>query len=216
MDTSDDQARCRSPTLKVAMTQPAPVPAPPPGDPAPAPTSPPTPAPAPPVDPPADQPLGPAGQKALAAEREARKELEKKLAALSPLQALAEAIGGGQQQPGGKSEVELLNERFAQLEQAARDERAARFRIEVAQAKGLTAEQSAWLQGTTQEELSASADKLLAAFPAPTPAGPRTPAPDPTQGARGPIDIDQQIRDAETKGDVRTSILLKAQKSRMQ
>jgi hypothetical protein len=197
------------------MTQPAPVPTPPPGDPVPAPTEPPTPAPTPP---PEDKPLGPGGERALAAERARVKELERQMAALSPLQKLAEAIGGGPQQPGGKSEVELLNERFAQLEQAARDERAARFRIEVAQTKGLTADQAAWLQGSTQEELTASADRLLAAFPTtPAPApGPRTPVPDPSQGPRGPVDIDQQIRDAEKSGNVRDAIRLKTQKSRMQ
>jgi hypothetical protein len=200
---------------KVAMTQPAPIPTPPPGDPVPAPTSPPAPNPAPPADPPEDKPLGPAGERALAAEREARKALERQLAELSPLRDLAAAISGGQKPPPGKSDVDLVNERIAQLEKAASDERAARFRIEVAQAKGLTGEQAAWLQGSTQEELTASADRLLAAFPAP-PAGPRTPVPDPSQGPRGPVDIDQQIRDAEKSGNVRDAIRLKTQKSRMQ
>jgi hypothetical protein len=194
------------------MTQPAPVPTPPPGDPAPAPTDPaPTPAPA---DPPADQPLGPAGIKALQAERKAREELEKKLAALAPLQQLADAIGGGQQQPGGKSEVELLNERFAELERTANDERAARWRLEVAQAKSLTPEQAAWLQGSTQEELAASADRLLAAFPV-APAGPRTPAPDPSQGARGGQpgpDLEARTAEAASKGDWRAAAALQKTK----
>lgn len=185
------------------MTQPAPIPtpAPPPGDPAPAPTDP-TPTPAPP-GPPEDQPLGPAGQKALAAEREARKELEKQLAAFAPLKELAAAMAGGQKQPGGPSEVELLQQRFAELERTASEERAARWRIEVAQAKNLTAEQAAWLQGATQEELLASADRLLAAFPA-APAGPRNPAPDPSQGARGGQpgpDLQAQIEAAKKAGD---------------
>lgn len=193
------------------MTQPNPNPEPTPGDPAPAPTEPPTPAPAPP----GDQPLGPAGQKALAEERAARKELEKQLAALAPLQKLAEAIGGGQQQPGGKSEVELLNERFAELERTATEERTARWRLEVAAEKGLTPAQAARLAGGTRDELAADADALLALFPA-APHAARAPAPDPSQGPRGPVDIDQLIRDAETKGDVRTAIRLKTQKSRMQ
>lgn len=186
------------------MTQPAPTPAPPtPGDPVPAPTNPPAPVPAPAPTDPADQPLGPAGQKALAAEREARKELEKKLAALSPLQQLADAIGGGQQQPGGKSEVELLNEKFATYETQLADERQARWRAEVAAAKGLSPQQAARLQGSSLEEFTADADALVALFPT-APAGPRTPAPDPSQGARGGQpgpDLDARIAELKAKGD---------------
>lgn len=191
------------------MTQPAPVPTPPPGDPAPAPTNPSTPTPGPtptptpaPADP-ADQPLGPAGQKALAAEREARKALEAQLKQLEPLKQLAEVIGGGQKPPDGKSEVDLLNEKFAGYEKDLADERQARWRVEVAQAKNLTAEQAAWLSGSSREELEQSADKLLAAFPT-APAGPRNPAPDPSQGARGGQpgpDIDARIAELKAKGD---------------
>lgn len=196
------------------MTQPAPTPtAPPPGDPAPAPTE--TPAPeATPAPKPEEQPLGPAGQKALAAEREARKALEKQLAELAPLKDFAAALAGGQKPPDGKSEVDLVNERIAELEKTANEERAARWRIEVAQAKNLTAEQAAWLQGSTQEELTASADRLLAAFPA-QPAGPRTPAPDPSQGARGGQpgpDLQAQIDEARKAGDVRKAIALERSK----
>jgi hypothetical protein len=192
------------------MTQPAPTP--PPGDPAPAPTAPPLPT--PPANPPEDKPLGPAGERALAAEREERKKLERQLAELSPLKQLAEAISGGQKPPAGKSEVDLLNERFAELEKTANDERAARWRVEVAQAKNLNAEQAAWLQGSTQEELLASADRLLAAFPA-TPAGPRTPAPDPSQGARGGQpgpDLEAQIAAATAAKDWRKAAALQKQK----
>lgn len=192
------------------MTQPAPVPTPPPGDPAPAPTGP-TPQ---PTDPPEDRPLGPAGERALAAERDARKALEKQLAELAPLKEFAAALSGGQKPPPGKSDVDLVNERIAELERTANDERAARWRIEVAQAKSLTAEQATWLQGSTQEELLASADRLLAAFPA-MPAGPRTPAPDPSQGARGGQpgpDLDAQIAEARKAGDYRKAISLERSK----
>jgi hypothetical protein len=197
------------------MTQPAPVPTPPPGDPAPAPTTSPTPAPAPdpaPADP-ADQPLGPAGKKALDAEREARKELERQLAALSPLQKLAEAMGAGTPTAGGKTEVELLNEKFATYESQLADERQARWRAEVAAAKGLTPDQAAWISGSTAEEFIASADKLLASFP--TPAGPRNPAPDPSQGSRGgqpSPDLEAQIAEATKAGDIRKAISLQRQK----
>lgn len=195
------------------MTQPAPVPTPPPGDPAPTPTDP---APKPSVDPaadPADKPLGPAGEKAFREEREARKALEKQLAALAPLQKLAEAISGGQQQPGGKSEVELLNERFAELERTAADERAARWRAEVAAEKGISPQLAARLQGATREEFAADADALVALLPAA--AGPRTPAPDPSQGARGGTgagDLAAQIAQAQKDGDWRKVISLQNQK----
>lgn len=185
------------------MTQPAPTPtAPPPGDPAPTPTDP-TPTPAPPPAGPADQPLGPAGKKALDEERAARKALEQKFAALAPLQKLAEALGAGTPAAGGKSEVELLNERFAELERAANDERAARWRLEVAAEKGLTPQQAARLTGNTREELAADADALVALFPT-APPGPRTPAPDPSQGARGGQpgpDLQAQIDALKAKGD---------------
>jgi hypothetical protein len=195
------------------MTQPAPNPTPAPGDPAPTPTAPPVPAPAPAPDP-ADKPLGPAGERALAAEREARKALEKQMAEYAPLKELAAALAGGQKPPAGKSEVDLLNERFAELEKTANEERAARWRVEVAQAKGLSAEQASWLQGTTQEELAASADRLLAAFPT-APAGPRTPVPDPSQGARGGApgpDLQAQIDAAKKAGDWKAAIALERTK----
>jgi hypothetical protein len=195
---------------EVAMTQPAPVPTPPPGDPAPVPTPPPTPAPTEP----ADKPLGPAGERALATEREARKALEKQIAEYAPLKELAAALSGGQKPADGKSEVDVLREQFAAHQQELADERAARWRLEVAQAKSLTAEQAAWLQGGTQEELLASADRLLAAFPA-APAGPRNPAPDPSQGARGGQpgpDLEAQIAEARKAGDFRKAISLERSK----
>ena len=194
------------------MTQPAPTPTtPPPGDPAPAPTEPTTPPPTPPTEPSGDQPLGPTGQKALAAEREARKALEKQLAELSPLKQLAEAISGGQKPADGKSEVDLLNERFASYEKDIAAEREARWRAEVAQEKGLTAQQAARLRGTTRDELVADADELVALFPT----GPRTPAPDPSQGARGGQpgpDLQAQIAEARKAGDFRKAISLERSK----
>ena len=193
------------------MTQPEP-PTPAPGDPAPAPTVPaPVPAPTPQQTEPDDKPLGPGGERALAAEREARKALEQKF---KPLEALLTALNGGQKPTGDKSEVELLNERFAQYEKDLAAEREARWRVEVAQAKNLTAEQSAWLQGGTREELEASADRLLAAFPA-APTGPRNPAPDPSQGGRGGQpgpDLDAQIADATKAGDWRKAAALQKSK----
>lgn len=199
------------------MTAPVPPPAP---APEPTPTepigaTPPAPTPEPPK-PDDDKPLGPAGERALAAERDARKALEKQVAALAPLQKIAEALGAGTPAAAGKSELELLNERFAQHERDLADERVARHRAEVAHEKGLTPAQAARLQGGTRDELLADADALLALFPpasAGAPAQPGTPRPDPTQGARGAgPDVDSRIKEAQAKGDWRTVISLQNEK----
>lgn len=188
------------------MTQPAPTPAPP-GDPAQVP-----PTPTPPGDPPEERPLGPGGEKALAAEREARKGLEKQLAELAPLKKLAEMLGAGTPAANGKNEVDLLNERFGQYEKDLTEERQARWRAEVAAAKGLSVEQAERLRGTSREEFAADADKLVALFP---PAQPGTPRPDPSQGARGTpgsADLESQIAEAQKAGDIRKVIALQRQK----
>lgn len=196
------------------MTAPTPAPAPETKPAEPTGATPPAPTPAPPKPKPDDdKPLGPAGEKALAAEREARKALEKQIAELAPLKRIAEALGAGKPEAAGKSEIELLNERFAQHEKTLADERAARHRAEVAHEKGLTPQQAARLQGATRDELLADADALIALFPAATTATPGTPKPDLSQGARGAgPDIDTLIRDAEKAGNVREAIRLKNQK----
>lgn len=157
-----------------------------------------------------DKPLGPNGEKALQAERDARKELEKQVAALAPLQKLVTALGGGD--PGkAKTEIEQLTERQAEFEKQVAEERNARWRAEVANDKGLTGDQASRLRGATREELAADADKLVAQFGI-TPAAPGTPRPDPSQGARpdgAPNELDTQIKAAEAKGDVMESIRLK-------
>lgn len=162
------------------------------------------------TDPPAvdDKPLGPNGEKALQAERDARKELEKQIAALSPLQAIADALGA-KNPADAKSELEQLNERLSNHEGELAREREARWRAEVAHEKGMTPEQALELRGTTREELVAHADRLAALFPTTAPGTPGTPRPDPTQGSRGAVDIDAQIKDAEAKGNVQESIRLK-------
>jgi hypothetical protein len=195
------------------MTQPVPTPAPV----EPAPTSTPTPAPAPapvPKEPEGDKPLGPAGEKALNAERARVKELERQMAELSPLKQLAEVINGGQKPKDGKSEAELLNERFDAYEQQLATERGARWRAEIAAEKGLSAQQAARLNGTTREELLADADELLTLFPGAV--GPRNPAPDPSQGARGGPstngDLEAQIQEATKAGDWRKAAALQKTK----
>jgi len=162
-------------------------------------------------DPPEDRPLGPAGERALREEREARRALERRLAALAPLERLAAALAADQADDG-RTDVQRLTERLDSYERQIAEERQARWRAEVAAEKGLPAALAARLQGSTREELAADADALLLLIPAApaTPAGPRIPAPDPTQGPRGPVDIDALIREAEARGDVRESIRLKA------
>jgi hypothetical protein len=205
-------------TERVAMTQPAPTPtAPPPGDPAPVPTDPnSTPQPAPPANPAGGEPLGAEGEKALQLQRQRARTAETLIAEMAGMsktqvKAMLDKAFDVEQK---KSEVELLNERLAQHEKSLADERSTRWRLEVAQAKSLTPEQAAWLQGSTQEELLASADRLLAAFPA-QPAGPRTPAPDPSQGARGGQpgpDLQAQIAALKAKGDILGAIALERSK----
>jgi len=192
---------------EVAMTQP--VPTPPPGDPAPTPTAlAPTPTPDPPKD---DKPLGPAGESALKAERDARKALEKQLADLAPLKQLAGMLGG-QPTGDGKTDLERLTERLSQHETELASERQARWRAEIVAETGLPVALAARLQGGTREELLADAAALKALIPEPT--GPRTPAPDPSQGARGtqPPDLENQIAEAQKAGNIRQVIALQKQK----
>jgi hypothetical protein len=194
------------------MTQPDPNPAPPPGDPAPTPEPTPTPAPSPPQD------AGKGSERAvladLAKERDKRQALEKQIAELAPLKQIADIITGGQKLPEGKSEAQLLNERLEKYEADLASEREARWRAEVAAEKGLTAQQAARLRGATRDELVADADELLSLFPATSP-GPRTPAPDPSQGARGGQpgpDLQAQIDAARKAGDFKKAISLERQK----
>ncbi len=190
------------------MTGPNPTP---PGDPAPNPTTLPA-DPPPPADPPKpdDKPLGPGGEKALQAEREARKALEKQLAELAPLKQIADLLGG---KPSGdpKTDLQKLTERLDGYEQRITEEQTGRWRAEVQADKGLTAAQAARLVGSSKDELLADADALLALFPAP---GPRTPAPDPSQGSRGtqPPDLEAQIKEAQAKGNWREVLRLQNQK----
>jgi len=197
------------------MTQPNPTP----GDPAPTtePTTPPAnPAPTPPGGGPpkdGDKPLGPAGENALKVEREARKALEKQLQALAPLEQLAGLLGG-KSSGDGKTDLERLTDRLDGYEQQITTERQARWRAEIAAETGLPPALAARLQGGTREELLADAQALQSLIPAaPAQQGPRTPAPDPSQGSRGPVDVDALIREAESKGNVRESIRLKAAKA---
>ncbi|WP_367129933.1 MULTISPECIES: hypothetical protein [Streptomyces] len=89
-----------------------------------------------------------------------------------------------QLQEAGKTEAQRLTERAEAAERLAEQTRAELIRAQVAHSKGLTARQAARLVGTTQEELEADADELLADL-TPTPAGHRLMPPDPSQGSSG-------------------------------
>jgi hypothetical protein len=146
----------------------------------------------------------------LAKERDARKALEARF------EKLGEAFGV-QKSDSGKTDIEQLTERITNHEAEVAKEREARWRAEVANEKGLTPTQAGRLRGATRDELVADADAMIADFGITPgkPGAPGAPKPDPSQGARpgGEPDIDQQIREAESKGDVREAIRLKTHKS---
>lgn len=110
---------------------------------------------------------------------------------------LAAALGVPTQGKG-KTDIEALAERVAAQEQRAAAAEMRALRAEVAQEAKLPAVLAARLVGTTREELMADAAALLALIPtgekpvdgAPgetpvEPPKPNSPAPDPTQGAKG-------------------------------
>lgn len=97
------------------------------------------------------EPLGESGLAALKSEREARKAAEKSAAeALARVKAFEDAQ---------KTESERQAERLAEIERENAELKTAKTRAEVAAAKGVPA---ALLSGSTQEELEASADALIA------------------------------------------------------
>ena len=103
-----------------------------------------------------------------------------------------------------QKEAEALKAQIHQLE-------VQQLRASVAAAKNLPPKLAARLVGETVDEITADADSLLedlGTLPGETPppgdGGARTPVP--------PKDLDDQIREAEQKGDFRTSMRLKNQK----
>ena len=156
----------------------------------------------------ADDTLGEAGIKALQAERDARKAAEK---------ALTDAAAKWD------AEKATLTRQAQEASDAATKAQAAAARVNVFRTKQIPAELEEFVTGATAEEMEASADKVLAAFhPVPTSAGgqgegkqPLGMRPDMTQGAAQPgsgKDVDALISTAESKGDYRAALELKAQK----
>lgn len=98
-----------------------------------------------------DEPLGAPGLAALKSEREAKAAAEKRAA---DAEAKVKEFENAQ-----KSEAEKQAERIAEIERENAELKSAKTRAEVAAAKGVPA---ALLTGSTQEELEASADALIA------------------------------------------------------
>lgn len=128
---------------------------------------------------PAEETLNEGGVKALRAERDARKaadarvkDLEAQIAALS--------VTLDETKTAGNVAAEQAAATVAELQ-------AKLARAEVIHAMHVPDALAEFLQGSTAEELTASAEKLLAAIPAPAPASDASPAPlamrpDPSQG----------------------------------
>jgi chromosome segregation ATPase len=148
--------------------------------------------------------------KAIKAEREAAKEARRKAEELearikeyedrekTEQQKLEEAAAAS------KEEAERYKQKIHDLE-------VRQLRTEVALAKSLPPNLAERLRGETKEEVEADAEALLKDLGT-VPGG--TPPPG-DGGARTPVqpkDLDDQIREAEQAGDVRTAISLKNQK----
>ena len=125
--------------------------------------------------------LGQSGEKALKAERAARRAAEKAAnEAMAKVKAFEDAK---------KSESERLAEQLQALKAEAATAKAETLRLRVAAELGLPADLHEFLAGDDEEQLRAKAQKLMAATAAAT--GPRSPAPDPTQGAKQGSGTDQ-------------------------
>ena len=128
---------------------------------------------------PAEETLNEGGVKALRAERDARKaavarvkDLEAQVAALT--------VSLDETKTAGSAAAEQAAAQVAELQ-------AKLARAEVIHTMHVPDALADFLQGSTAEELTASAEKLLAAIPAPAPASDAAPAPlamrpDPSQG----------------------------------
>lgn len=116
--------------------------------------------------------LGDAGQKAIKAERDARKAAERTAADLTAkLKSIEDA---------NLSDLERAQSAAAEAAQELAALRIENTRTRVALAKGVPADLIEFLTGSTEEEVAAKADILIARL---NTSG--TPKPDPSQGAKG-------------------------------
>ena len=141
-----------------------------------------TPAPAPDTnapEAPAEETLNEGGVKALRAERDARKAADARVKDLEA-QVAALSVSLDETKTAATVAAEQADATVAELQ-------AKLARVEVIHSMKVPDALADFLQGTTQEELTASAEKLLAAIPAPAQPADTAPAPlamrpDPSQG----------------------------------
>ena len=157
--------------------------------------------------PPAEQPnkpLGEGGERALASERDARKSAEKELAKLRKQIEEHEAAK--------LSDIERATKAAETEKQRAEGLAAQLARYQVIADTGLPKELHEFLpESADVDALTEKAGKLMSAFKAAS--APGTPRPDSSQGAKGePVGLDARITEAESKGDFKTAIALKAQR----
>lgn len=108
--------------------------------------------------------LGEKGKRAIEAERKARRDAEARLKELEPL-----AKAAAEKAEAEKTELTKANEALTAERDARTKAEAALMRYEVGAEKSVPAKLVPFLQGTTREEIAASADALLAEIgPAPT------------------------------------------------
>lgn len=106
-----------------------------------------------------DEPLGEGGKKALQAERQRAKDLERQLKELEPVIQKAR-----EREDAEKSETTKLNEALAGEREARTKAERDLLRYTVGVAKGVPANLIGHLTGSTNEEVEQSADALLAAL----------------------------------------------------
>lgn len=128
---------------------------------------------------PAEETLNEGGVKALRAERDARKAADARVKDLEA-QVAALSVSLDETKTAGSAAAEQAAAQVAELQ-------AKLARAEVIHTMHVPDALADFLQGSTAEELTASAEKLLAAIPAPAPASDAAPAPlamrpDPSQG----------------------------------
>lgn len=128
---------------------------------------------------PAEETLNEGGVKALRAERDARKAAETRVKDLEA-QVAALSVSLDETKTAGSVAAEQAAATVAELQ-------AKLARVEVIHSMNVPDALADFLQGSNTEELTASAEKLLAAIPAPAPASDAAPAPlamrpDPSQG----------------------------------
>lgn len=172
--------------------------------------------------------LGDPGKRALdamkarvKAERDRRRALEAELAELKgatskPSDGETVDVDAIRAQVRAEMQAEVLRERALDKIEA----KAARLFADAEDARALLAGRADEFVDHGQvdvEAISEALAELLERKPhlaAATVRGPRTPAPDPTQGSRsaGPPDLDALIAEAEARGDTRAAIALKARK----